>query len=55
MKPSDVWYSSCVDLVNSRFFQGDFQAYGISDLKVNQCLYFCTSQASVFVLLYQET
>ena len=20
-KPSDVWYSSCVDLVNSRFFQ----------------------------------
>ena len=33
-KPSDVWYSSCVDLVNSRFFQGDFQPYGISDLKV---------------------
>uniref|UniRef100_A0A7S4J9U1 U2A'/phosphoprotein 32 family A C-terminal domain-containing protein n=1 Tax=Guillardia theta TaxID=55529 RepID=A0A7S4J9U1_GUITH len=33
-KPSDVWYSSCVDLVNSRFFQQDFQSYGVSDLRV---------------------
>ena len=27
-KPSDVWYSSCVDLLNSRFFAQDFRNYG---------------------------
>jgi len=29
-----VWYSSCVDLVNSRFFQHDFTPLGIADLRV---------------------
>ena len=33
-KPTDVWYSSCVDLVNSRFFQQDFASHGIVDLRV---------------------
>jgi hypothetical protein len=33
-KPTDVWYSSCVDLVNSRFFQQDFASHGIADLRV---------------------
>jgi len=33
-KPSDVWYSSCVDLVQSRFFSHDFRSVGISSIKI---------------------
>lgn len=33
-KPTDLWYSSCMDLVNSRFFPGDFATLGIKGLKV---------------------
>jgi len=33
-KPSDLWYSSCVDLVKSRFFVQDFQDFGITGLNV---------------------
>eukprot|EP00873_Tetraselmis_striata_P036490 jgi/Tetstr1/456754/TSEL_043451.t1 len=35
-KPSDLWYSSCVDLVNSRFFPADFVSMGIKGLKVTR-------------------
>jgi Leucine-rich repeat (LRR) protein len=35
-KPSDVWFSSCVDLVNSRFFPPDFRPHGIADIKVHR-------------------
>jgi Leucine-rich repeat (LRR) protein len=35
-KPSDVWHSSCVDLVNSRFFPPDFQVHGINGIQVHR-------------------
>ena len=35
-KPSDVWYSSCVDLVNSRFLAAEYGDYGISGLRVTR-------------------
>lgn len=35
-KPSDVWYSSCVDLVQSRFFAQDYRGYNIAGLKVTR-------------------
>ena len=35
-KPSDLWYSSCVDLVNSRFSPSDFHSAGISGLSVTR-------------------
>lgn len=33
-KTSDLWYSSCVDLVTSRFFSNDFVTLGVKGLKV---------------------
>eukprot|EP00945_MAST-04E_sp_MAST-4E-sp1_P005291 g5291.t1 len=35
-KPSDVWFSSCADLLKSRFFARDFRAYGVEDIRVNR-------------------
>ena len=35
-KPSDVWYSSCVDLVNSRFVAADYADLGITGLRVSR-------------------
>ena len=35
-KPSDVWYSSCVDLVSSRFLAADFAEYGIGGMRVSR-------------------
>ena len=35
-KATDVWYSSCVDLLKSRFFARDFRAYGVGDIRVNR-------------------
>jgi Leucine-rich repeat (LRR) protein len=35
-KPSDVWYSSCVDLVQSRFFAQDYRGFNIAGLKVTR-------------------
>jgi hypothetical protein len=34
-KPSDVWYTSCEDLLLSRFFATDFRAYNIGGLRVS--------------------
>eukprot|EP00898_Chlorokybus_atmophyticus_P004184 jgi/Chlat1/4767/Chrsp308S04732 len=31
-KPSDLWYTSCVDLVKSRFFGGDYAGTGVVGL-----------------------
>lgn len=33
-KPADVWYTSCADLVSSRFFSSDFAPFGIVDIRV---------------------
>lgn len=33
---NDAWYSSCADLVESRFFNSDFEAFGVSGMKVNR-------------------
>jgi len=35
-KPSDVWYSSCVDLVTSRFVTADYAKIGIGGLRVSR-------------------
>jgi Leucine-rich repeat (LRR) protein len=35
-KRTDVWHSSCVDLVNSRFFPPDFQVHGINGIQVHR-------------------
>ena len=35
-KPSDVWYSSCVDLVNSRFVAADFADLGVTGIRVSR-------------------
>mmetsp|Transcript_34109 Transcript_34109/g.96662 ORF Transcript_34109/g.96662 Transcript_34109/m.96662 type:complete len:1474 (-) Transcript_34109:585-5006(-) len=35
-KPTDLWHSSCVDLVTSRFFPNDFSAMGVKGLKVTR-------------------
>ena len=35
-KPSDVWYSSCVELLHSRFFQRDFAPLGVKGVKVHR-------------------
>lgn len=35
-KPSDVWYSSCVDLVLSRFVRKEYAPYGIDGLRVTR-------------------
>ena len=34
--PSDVWYTSCVDLVNSRFSPTDFAPHGIAGIRVRR-------------------
>ena len=34
--PSDVWHSSCVDLVQSRFFPQDYTAFNIAGVKVTR-------------------
>jgi hypothetical protein len=33
-KPSDVWYTSCVDLVQSRIYGDDFQSFGIKGISI---------------------
>eukprot|EP00741_Cyanophora_paradoxa_P011210 tig00020554_g10830.t1 len=33
-KPEDVWYSSCIDLINSRFFSHEFAGFNVADIKV---------------------
>eukprot|EP00736_Rhodelphis_marinus_P010350 Rmarinus@m.14060 len=33
-KTSEVWYTSCMDLVRSRFNEADFLGYGITDIKI---------------------
>ncbi|KAF0688537.1 Aste57867_19853 [Aphanomyces stellatus] len=35
-KPSDVWYSSCVDLLTSRAFVGDLAVFGVQALHVRR-------------------
>ena len=35
-KPSDVWYTSCEDLLLSRFYNSDFRAYNVGDLRVHR-------------------
>lgn len=35
-KPTDVWYSSCVDLVLSRFVAAEFVTHGINGLRVTR-------------------
>lgn len=35
-KPSDVWYSSCVDLLKSRFFHRDFLPLGVVGVRINR-------------------
>ena len=35
-KPSDMWYSSCVDLVNSRFLPAAYADLGIESLRVTR-------------------
>ena len=35
-KPSDVWFSSCVDLVNSRFVAADFADTNVTGLRVRR-------------------
>ena len=35
-KPSDVWHSSCVDLVQSRFFPQDYAAFNVAGVKVTR-------------------
>ena len=35
-KPSDLWFRSCAELVNSRFLAHDFQGLGISGIRVNR-------------------
>ena len=35
-KPSDVWHSSCVDLVSSRFLAADYADYGIGGMRVTR-------------------
>ena len=37
-KPSDVWYTSCEDLLFSRFYNSDFRAYNVGDLRVSVIL-----------------
>jgi hypothetical protein len=35
-KPTDVWHSSCVDLVQSRFFPQDYRAFNVAGVKVTR-------------------
>ena len=35
-KPSDIWHSSCVDLVNSRFNRAQFAPHGIVGINVRR-------------------
>ena len=35
-KPTDIWYSSCVDLMYSRFHAKDFEEFDIMGVKVNR-------------------
>lgn len=35
-KPSDAWYSSCVDLMHSRFFAQDFEHCGIGGIWIQR-------------------
>ena len=37
-KPSDVWYSSCADLVRSRLNLGDLQHAGVRDVSITRVL-----------------
>ena len=34
-RPSDLWYTSCVDLITSRFVQSDYRAHGVTGVRVN--------------------
>ncbi|XP_069495003.1 leucine-rich repeat-containing protein 9 isoform X2 [Ambystoma mexicanum] len=36
--PSDAWFNSCCDLILSRFCALDFQAYGITGVKINRII-----------------
>lgn len=35
-KPTDLWFASCIDLINSRFFAEDYSHFGITGLKVTR-------------------
>jgi Leucine-rich repeat (LRR) protein len=35
-KPKDVWYQSCSELLRTRFFPADFEAYGVKELRVTR-------------------
>lgn len=35
-KPSDIWFTSCQDLIKSRVSNSKLQEYGIKDIKVNR-------------------
>ena len=35
-KPADMWYSSCVDLINSRFLPSAYADLGIESLRVTR-------------------
>ncbi|KAJ9438372.1 Protein phosphatase 1 regulatory subunit SDS22-like protein [Diplonema papillatum] len=35
-KVSDVWYQSCMDLVKTRFFGTDFEAFGMKDVRITK-------------------
>lgn len=35
-KPNDIWYRSCIDLIQSRFFPSDFESLGINQIKISR-------------------
>ena len=36
-KPSDLWHSSCVDLLSSRFFNADYADVAGAKVSVGRC------------------
>uniref|UniRef100_H3BH59 Leucine rich repeat containing 9 n=1 Tax=Latimeria chalumnae TaxID=7897 RepID=H3BH59_LATCH len=36
--PSDIWFTSCYDLILSRFCAWDFKAYGVTGVKINRII-----------------
>ena len=37
-RPTDLWHSSCVDLIKSRFNKAEYQPYGIEGVTVTRVL-----------------
>ncbi|XP_075874195.1 leucine-rich repeat-containing protein 9 isoform X2 [Nelusetta ayraudi] len=36
--PSDPWFNSCCELLQSRFFPSDFKIYGVTGIKINRII-----------------